>query len=429
MGGVRAVAILVGLAGCGRLGFGQAGVSHDPDGGIVVPPDQIAVTVFAGMPEANAAVLVERAPGDYERFTTDENGTALFHATGATTFHVVWSGQFFFNLMTAVDVDAGSQVVFGNAPHRPGGSLSTSMSITVPAYGGADHYFVTSESCVRRTFSTMTTQSFTFMGDCAGHTAHLYATAMQNNQTIAWLDAGEVMLVDKGTVSATGAWSAAPSFALDVHGLPANASMIAVDLTALDPDRNDFMPLEATVAQQAPASAGSAMWTRAYLPVANAVWLQANDGSQQDYSVLLATPPLAPGANAIDASMMLPFIHGLTVGNGPNASWSVPDAGTADVVELLAGLETPDMGMTFITWNVIGPPTMTAVTFPELPADVLTITPSTAIWDSARVTIVDVGGTDRAGALRVVDGEINSWLYDAQVIPPQGVAVSEVLYP
>jgi hypothetical protein len=429
MGAVRAVAILVGLAGCGRLGFGQVGLSHDPDGGIVVPPDEIAVTVIAGMPEANAMVLVERAPGDYERFTTDATGTALFHATGPTTFHVVISGTYFFNLLTAVDVDAGTEVVFGNLPHRAGGSLSTSMSITVPAYGGADHYLVTSESCVRRTFSTMTTQSFTFMGDCAGQTAHLYATAIQNNQTIAWIDVGDVTLVDKGTVSATGAWSAAPSYALDVHGLPANASTVAIDLTALDPDRNDFVSLEAVEQQKSPASGGSASWTRSYIPIANAMWLQANDGSQQDYSVLVATPPLAPGANAIDASMMLPFIHGLTVGNGPNASWSVPDAGTADVVELLANLETPDMGMTFVTWSVIGPPTMTAVTFPELPADVLTIAPSTALWDSARVAIVDVGGTDRAGALRIVDGEINSWLYDAQVIPPQGAAVSEALYP
>jgi hypothetical protein len=43
--------------------------------------------------------------------------------------------------------------------------------------------------------------------------------------------------------------------------------------------------------------------------------------------------------------------------------------------------------------------------------------------------LVDVRGVDRAGALRIVDGDLGAWLYDAQAIPPQGVAISEALYP
>jgi hypothetical protein len=409
------------LAACGRLGFDV--VDPGGEGGVVVAPDHIAVTLDGSAgPIAGAYVAVERG-GSFTVLQTDASGFASFAAAGPTTFHAGYKVAITDSwlLYSAIDVDPGTLVAFGA---RAGHAVERSrMSIVLPAFVGASAYAILGPSCIYDVSSASTTVNVAFATDCAGTPVQLVALEIESGEAGNYLDLGSVIVTDGATLAASGPWQPAAGYTASVTNLPAGANSASVDFQYVDSSRDERTLLHFRSSRTfAPSGALSVL--HQIPPSANAVIIEAASPTAEAVSTWIDARSLAAGSNAIDASAMLPLVASVTPGVSPlSLRWSAPSTGTATTI-IAGGTLISSTTTSTLAWTFYAPATTTQVVFPALPPQLQNDIAGMLSWYTTSFFLVDVTGETRTETLRHVARDLGGWLQKTGTIPVGGVKLS-----
>jgi hypothetical protein len=417
------LAVLLVLAGCGRLGFQE---KPGPDDGSDGSVDTVTVIVTsdeylaepAGKPIAGATVLVERAAGT-DRLATDATGTARFHASGALACHVIYKSDLGWRGYTIQPplMDRSSTIELGS---RPASNPSHNVTFTLPADPTASEFTVRLPAhCGFPPSSGSSSVSAAYEAACEGIPVHTYAFALPSatsGQPDLYIDAGIHPLINNSTLNVSGGYSTLPTRMLELVNLPAATDSVSaeivqrsgVDITSLTPTPGSSVG--------AGTSASLRMGT---VPGGNAISIRAFSITPVQY--LSSSEQLAPlgaaTATTFDARDMLPLFEQLAVGDPTTVAWTGGEGGTITIVERQDGATQ---------WDWYLPASAMAAKLPDIPADLGVPGPKPTAY--AQITRLAVPGATGGDLLQTIDRRWSLWPHDPLLLPQAGSSVARMLY-
>jgi hypothetical protein len=407
-------ALLVLVAGCGRLGFDAQLVDGDGHAGGDAGPGTIAVRVtgegaMAGSPIGGAHVLVERG-GAIDRVATAQDGSASFTVTGPTTFHVAYPVGMSWRVYTVGAARAGSTVQLGGSTDVP---LSNAMTFSLPAFGSPGSYTLRLGRCASPpVYDGSSTFAIRYDLSCEGKTVHVYAFSA-GSIVDRFIDAGDVPLVAGSSHTVTGAYTTLPPHTVRVMNVPAAASYLTAQLMLAAGD--DVTDLEVDVASAIPEGSNATLAVSA-ISIANTLVVTANGFNGlplSSYSKQSTPISAATGDVAFDAAAMLPMLTQLTIAPAPDGlAWqpSTP-AGLLYWIDALA---------TAVHWTAYVDAGVDHLAFPELPVDLAAATPDA--WYIADVQLLAIPNAKASTLVQTIDRD------RIGLAPATGWSESRILY-
>jgi hypothetical protein len=422
-------AVVLALAGCGRLGFDDTrSITGDGGSDSGGPSDTVRVVVAAdyaspgtgpdippGTLIDSATVLVDRGTGTLERRLTDAQGSVTFPADGLVAYHVVYGSGNAWRVYT-VATGATGTVSLGGIDPPAGGT----MTIVLPNGPGSSFAANLPEDC-QSIFQPYSTPSMAipYDGPCEGRLARVIAFA-NNNQR--YLDAGMIKFARNTQVTVPGSYAALSNQSVVLASIPAAAQFVTVQLLVrsqldLTPTQPDGGPLETQV------TGATMIVTNPTAPGADTLRVTANIG-RAGRAFISTTERIAPFSASVpasasfDASTLLPAFTSLDFDTKLNLTWAGGDAsGTMIVVQLLADS---------FEWDAYLPPTATSLAFPVIPADIGF--PRTPMVGDVRLRRIDVSGATAVGLTPAIDQTWRRWPHDAALFPASGNRMAEARF-
>lgn len=415
------LALLLALAGCGRLGFQEKPAPDDATGGdtvtVIVTSDEYLAEP-AGKPIANATVLVERAAGT-DRLTTDATGTARFPATGALACHVIYKGDLGWRGYTVAPPLMGrsSTIELGS---RPASNPSHNITFALPDDANAASFTVRLPAhCAFPPSSGSSSVSIPYEAACERASVHAYAFALAptgTTQPDEYIDAGMVPLINNGTANISGGYTMLPERMLQLVNLPTATDSVSaeivqrsgVDITSLTPTPGSSVGNGTSASVRiAAAPGGNGISIRAFTitPV------QYLSSSEQ------FAPLGVPNATTFDARDMLPMFNSLTVSDPTAVAWTGAAGGTITIVERQDGAAQ---------WDWYLPASATVAKLPAIPADLGVPGPKPTSY--AQVVRLDVPGVNGGDLLQTIDRRWSLWPHDEMLLPQAGSSAAKMFY-
>ncbi len=390
-----------------------------------IPGGTVHVTTFGrngslpGAVVANVEVLVYGLDGTMrDRDQTDANGEATLDVLSGDTVTAIYDliAEQDVVLTTYVGVKPGDDLRFGDFPNTPGtGATTGTMTLTWPALTGATSVTLVTDCGSQNPAVSATSATVTQTDTCNGPTfsALLYSYDVSSN-ILQWGEVHDVAFTNAGTAAIT-ALQAGTTF--------------SVDFTAIAPEVSSYN-------LYAYASVGNNWWSVGYpyfvngVPQAGALsgtipWASGVDGASiyeyvyrnGNYGYQYGSRRLDPGVNAVTTPFApLPWLTDsvLTVVDARLVQWfqfgTAPyDAGLVTLrwsldtgIIITDGASLGSGSSVSYRWDLIIPPGLTALTFPELPEELAAYAPPTTANVNTRVQLVDtdaITGFDAARAL------------------------------
>jgi hypothetical protein len=402
------VAIVLVVAGCGRIGFDRHTPTEVLDGDASIPSDEIAIELKSeyGLGPVNGAdVLVDRG-GSLDRFKTDQDGVAFVPATTPTTIHVLFDrinegSPGYWRIFTLVAVPPGTVVRLGD---RPDPALF-SASITVPTTSGnPDYQLRVARHCGNSAYATSHTFVLEYYAYCSTTPIHAVVTTRPAGTGASWYDAGTISLSEfPSPTIPTGTYVAMAMYTLQLTNVPAGLPSLTPELAQVSTDGADYFELDrpTSVANPTPTTTLQI----AAMPGTNELRLIATGASANPASTTSQLAPIAPVGTtlAFDAGGLLPLLDTLVLDpSGSHAQWGpsiTPPPGPAIVAfDAQVGQDA---------WTSYLPVGATDVTFPSLPSDLAAAIP-TPPWYVAQAAVIAMpAATPRD--LYTIDGDWQTW--------------------
>jgi len=416
----QGLALGIALAGCGRFGF--ANMPGPPDDG--EPPEMITLVVTSdeygsdkiGTPISGATVLVEHADGvASDRLVTDGTGTAQFPAAGVTASHVVFKGELGWRLYTVAIAHAGT-IELGSRPEA--GGLHR-MSFTLPSNASTSYTVRVPQRCASPAQFSSPSVTLDYAAECEGQAVRVIAfsrTSAANPRDV-YLDAGRVTLTNGTARQLAGSYQEVTPHTLKLTNLPAGTDSVTVQIGTRS--GVDLTPLSAS-SDGATSVVSDATVVASAAPGGDTLGVLASPALPVQYSSSTAwiLPATIAVQQTIDATAMLPLFTSLAVNQPPAIGWtSAGSGGTLLAVAANAGT---------VQWDAYLEPSATSLSFPALPADLGVPVPKA--FDYASVRRYSVPGATTPGLARTFDRIGTFWPHDSALLPPEGGAMSGILY-
>jgi hypothetical protein len=412
------VLLVLAVAGC-RGGFDRLTDGMGDDDGADEP---ITVTVMSdegfGTPAApvrRATVLIER-DGVIDQLVTDDAGLARFPSDDVTAFHIVYQNNTDWRIYTIAvpelhAVELGGRSMF---------VVDRSMTVVVPQgpRGTIDLFAATvPERCGGSTGTQSTsTLRLNFRSRCDGMPTRMLVFGFVDGRSTAYIDAGNVTLVDDTTYEVAGTYAAMQSRTIEISNLPPGTTAVSAGIAARDAVeltwQNYDRPSSPVVDRSATASIMA-------VPGGDTLVVWAVGQVSQYASQSIRTAPASlDAATRVDAAEMVPLFTSFIVDRPPELSWTGGGrGGTLIAVET----STPN-----VKWTAYLEPSATSVTFPPALADLGVPVPP--LFDDSSVTKFDVPGATAADLVRTLD---RTWPYrpsQPDLATPEGGSLSSISY-
>lgn len=390
-----------------------------------IPDGTVHVTTFGrngsapGAVVANVEVLVYGLDGTLrDRDQTDTNGEATLDVLSGDTVTAIYDliADQDVVLTTYVGVKPGDDLRFGDFPQPAGtGATTGTMTLTWPALTGANTVILVTDCGTQYPATSATSATVTQTDTCNGPTfsALLYTYDLSNN-VVQWGEVHDVTFAN-ATTAAIPALQAATTFTVDIAGISPEVSTyylyayasVGNSLTYVD------WPSYAYGTPQAGAMSGSFPWASGV----DGASIHENLYRDGNYGYQYGARRLNPGVNTATTPMTpLPWLTDtvLTVVDARLVQWfqfgTAPyDAGIVTLrwslgtgIIITDGAALGSGSSISYRWDLIIPPGLTALTFPELPEELADFAPPTTANVNTRVQLVDtdaITGFDAARAL------------------------------
>jgi hypothetical protein len=426
--------LVLALASCGRVGFGDSGVvmgepgdaspGEPGDASPVGPAPTIDLAmatdengaVMSGRPIAGATVLVDRGTGSYERLTTDVHGALSMNPDGVIAYHVVYPNGGDWRIYTVATGTTGPIVLGGNAAPRS----SKPMTFVLPS--GPSPWFTVHvpEQCMVLPEYNAPTVMASYDASCEGRTVRAIAfNAVNDLSSARYVDAGTVKLVEGTRFVASGSYAAEVAHTIKVSNVPDPVTSVEAEILGRDQADLTRMAFDDVIPTSSVTNHAATLTTTT-APGGNALRITAYNDIPSPSTFLSWTQRIAPaqiGSTVLfDAAALLPPFQSLAV-KEPNVSWTGATGGTVTIVEVSTGN---------VKWDAFLAPTATSLTFPAIPADLGVPVPTQ--FDSVIITTLDVPGASLASVVGTIDQSSRRWPYDPALMPAAGGGRARIEY-
>jgi hypothetical protein len=402
------VALAIALAGCGRLGFDELVDDDSPDTDMItlVVRDYALDPQSRGPPVPGATVLVDRGSG-FERFVTDDQGIVQVPAPGVVALHAAFRFGPFWQIYTIVAPPSGV-IELGN---RNVSTRDQRMIFTLPDTGvrGFDNAFRIEipQSCAGQLWSMTPTLDIDYGSVCEGKAMRAIAYSwLPDGSKETYLDIGDVTLANGSTKEVSGMYAPVPSFDVEVSHVPEPIIQSGGWFDAALLARSDLGFTQLSTGHTVPHDMGdTTILSVVAAPGGNTLKVEMIDFAHSSWSMRIA-PVNAELPMTFDARTLLTPFESLVLGHPTSVAWTGGTGeGTLISVSARSGL---------VSWNAYVPPSVTAVSFPELPDDL-----AVPVLSSFEATVLrlDIEGMTTAELVRTVDHMLVSESDDFTLFP------------
>jgi hypothetical protein len=415
------------IAGC-RFGFDELSTSAKPDAFAAPdssPPGHVTVTVLgedgettAGMPIANATVMIAEHDGSVHMFTTAADGSVVAPIDGGTTVHVARNSPELGTWLVYTFAGIGGElaVVAGGHPLVTGsmGHITTTlppypdMAFTASTVRGPLRCLVNSDP-----FVAMPLVTSSFQPGCAGETVKLLAAAAQGTSIEASLYF-ETTLADMAALDESAkTWSPIEKYKVVYEGLPDTVTMVTVIGLVPGLVAGDFIPFDGS--SDTPSAGAVNLYVNGPPFVAGSRY--ATSMSTANGTLAVLDPIDEPiGTWHFDPTHIVAAPSGVTLDHATGTvNWHLDGTTSADTVALQSGFTSSTNN---VRWSAYAPAGTTSLGYPMIPGEPGAITlPADATWAMPNVEQIRLSDFNYVQALGFIDRDLPRWLDDGSNLP------------
>ena len=440
--------VVMAVSGC-RFGFSEVAPAADADVPVDAAPPvpgMARVSVIgeegetrAGQPIADAYVVVIEATGATTTVRTLADGTVTVPILGASSIHIARPapdlGAQHWLVYSFGGLNGDPEILVGGRATAPAGAKT--MMVTLPGFPDVE----ITESRIRgparcidveQAPTAGTTATFAFAAACANETVELYAQGLGYGDPWTWTPVGPVQLSPSGSATAPTTWQDNEKYSIDYAALPGSVATVwglfALpggapgtagwgDAIVLDDDWSAMDQGGARLVFDGPPLVAGSMFASFFEDASKAVERSVLERIDSPFGNRKFDPAL------IGPEVTVPLADASARG----VAWASSDLAGADFVAVATTITTPGA---IVTWNAYGPASTTAVTYPNLPAQLATIAVDTsASWSPPRLEIVSLSDFTYATALPILDRDLYWWHDVGAYLPTGTVAASTAQQP